>query len=213
MYDAELGLVYYNYRYYNPLDGRWTRRDIFQANYWYSPYHFSANQPIKMVDLLGTIITPDVGYNYTRSLIEDFTKIANQEYTADPQDGYRACEKYTQIESTPCLGDNGEEEDTYPIEAKEVCDGFITMYTKNGKLRNAVLCVAECLTEAEKSNGAHRCCNKRSAMRLVSHFSCYIQCGFFMDLSKEGCGVPKNGLDVGFNSLISGTLDYLFEWI
>ena len=26
-YDAELALVYYNYRYYNPLDGRWTRRD------------------------------------------------------------------------------------------------------------------------------------------------------------------------------------------
>ncbi len=27
MYDAELGLVYYNYRYYSPRDGRWTRRD------------------------------------------------------------------------------------------------------------------------------------------------------------------------------------------
>ena len=27
MYDAETGLAYYNYRYYNPRDGRWTRRD------------------------------------------------------------------------------------------------------------------------------------------------------------------------------------------
>ena len=29
VYDAELGLVYYNYRYYHSLDGRWTRRDEF----------------------------------------------------------------------------------------------------------------------------------------------------------------------------------------
>ncbi|MCI9206007.1 MAG: hypothetical protein HFJ62_06285, partial [Akkermansia muciniphila] len=25
--DDELGLVYYNYRYYNPQDGRWISRD------------------------------------------------------------------------------------------------------------------------------------------------------------------------------------------
>lgn len=25
--DDELGLVYYNYRHYNPLDGRWVNRD------------------------------------------------------------------------------------------------------------------------------------------------------------------------------------------
>ncbi|MCM1441192.1 MAG: hypothetical protein NC131_18615 [Roseburia sp.] len=26
--DIDLGLVYYNYRHYNPLDGRWTGRDV-----------------------------------------------------------------------------------------------------------------------------------------------------------------------------------------
>ena len=26
-YDAELGMVYYNFRFYNPVDGRWTSRD------------------------------------------------------------------------------------------------------------------------------------------------------------------------------------------
>lgn len=26
-YDSEIGMVYYNYRHYNPLDGRWTSRD------------------------------------------------------------------------------------------------------------------------------------------------------------------------------------------
>ena len=28
MHDAELALVYYNYRYYNPADGRWINRDL-----------------------------------------------------------------------------------------------------------------------------------------------------------------------------------------
>ena len=27
MFDGELGLVYYNYRHYNPQDGRWISRD------------------------------------------------------------------------------------------------------------------------------------------------------------------------------------------
>ncbi|CDB56448.1 putative uncharacterized protein [Akkermansia muciniphila CAG:154] len=27
MHDEELALVYYNYRYYNPKDGRWINRD------------------------------------------------------------------------------------------------------------------------------------------------------------------------------------------
>ena len=26
-YDSELGMVYYNFRFYNPLDGRWIARD------------------------------------------------------------------------------------------------------------------------------------------------------------------------------------------
>ncbi|MEG1508763.1 MAG: RHS repeat-associated core domain-containing protein, partial [Akkermansia sp.] len=30
VYDAELGMVYYNYRHYNPVDGRWISRDIIE---------------------------------------------------------------------------------------------------------------------------------------------------------------------------------------
>ena len=39
MHDAELGLAYYNYRYYNLTDGRWMRRDpigIYDTNNLYS---------------------------------------------------------------------------------------------------------------------------------------------------------------------------------
>ena len=34
MNDEELALVYYNYRYYNPADGRWINRDsLKEANF------------------------------------------------------------------------------------------------------------------------------------------------------------------------------------
>lgn len=87
------------------------------------------------------------------------------------------------------------------------------IYTKNGKLRNAVLCVANCLTEAEKNNGRYRCCEKRNTMRLIAHIDCYIKCRFIMDFSKDNFGVPKNGWDIGAGSLIPDMLDYLFDSI
>ena len=54
-HDDELGLVYYNYRYYNPQLGRWTKRDpigeIGSAN-----LYASDNNNINTYDLLGLII-------------------------------------------------------------------------------------------------------------------------------------------------------------
>lgn len=44
--DDELGLIYYNYRYLNPTDGRWINRG---ANL----YEFSGNAVINKLDLLG----------------------------------------------------------------------------------------------------------------------------------------------------------------
>ena len=53
VYDAELGLVYYNYRYYNPLDGRWTRRDpvIFPSSF--NLYSFCSFSPTFIIDREG----------------------------------------------------------------------------------------------------------------------------------------------------------------
>ena len=48
--DSELALVYYNYRHYNPLDGRWLSRDLLNESYEKNLY---ANQPIKWIDRLG----------------------------------------------------------------------------------------------------------------------------------------------------------------
>ena len=53
MYDAELGLVYYNFRYYNPLDGRWTRRDPEDIRASLNLYFFLRNKPTRLIDSLG----------------------------------------------------------------------------------------------------------------------------------------------------------------
>ena len=57
MYDSELGLVYYNYRYYNPLDGRWTRRDPIGIEGGVNLYGYVGNTPIETNDQLGDIFS------------------------------------------------------------------------------------------------------------------------------------------------------------
>lgn len=54
MYDEELGLVYYNYRYYNPLEGRWLSRDLASAD----NYVFCHNAPTVFFDYLGNVAAP-----------------------------------------------------------------------------------------------------------------------------------------------------------
>ena len=49
--DTELGLVYYNYRHYNPIDGRWIGRDRLELSNQ-NTYNFTY-MPIYIVDILG----------------------------------------------------------------------------------------------------------------------------------------------------------------
>ena len=54
--DTELGLIYYNYRHYNPVDGRWIRRDIIGENtITMSIYQYNFNTPTMLYDYLGMI--------------------------------------------------------------------------------------------------------------------------------------------------------------
>lgn len=53
VYDPELGLVYYNYRYYNPIDGRWTRRDPIGIEGAVNLYSYVKNGVPFKVDGLG----------------------------------------------------------------------------------------------------------------------------------------------------------------
>ena len=49
-HDSELALVYYNYRHYNPVDGRWGSRDFIHAN---NLYNFCNNDSILSSDYIG----------------------------------------------------------------------------------------------------------------------------------------------------------------
>ena len=52
--DDALGLVYYNYRHYNPGDGRWTGRDpLAETELTHDEYRFCENNCISYIDYLG----------------------------------------------------------------------------------------------------------------------------------------------------------------
>ena len=57
VYDEELGLNYYNFRYYNPGDGRWTRRDPLDEDNEISLYVYNLN-PLISNDFLGCFDLP-----------------------------------------------------------------------------------------------------------------------------------------------------------
>jgi len=52
-HDAETGLVYYNYRYYSPILGRWTTRDPIEENGEINLYGFVGNSSVFAWDYLG----------------------------------------------------------------------------------------------------------------------------------------------------------------
>ena len=51
-HDAELGCIYYNYRHYNPLDGRWTSKDVVEERGSIPLYAFVKNV-WRFIDVLG----------------------------------------------------------------------------------------------------------------------------------------------------------------
>ena len=53
-YDPELALVYYNYRHYNPADGRWINRDPIAERGGFNLYGFVGNRSIFRCDIHGT---------------------------------------------------------------------------------------------------------------------------------------------------------------
>ena len=56
-HDDELGMVYYNYRYLNPLDGRWINRDFVSVSGVINEYVFNDNFVSGYTDILG--LSPD----------------------------------------------------------------------------------------------------------------------------------------------------------
>ena len=54
-HDTELALVYYNYRHYNPVDGRWLGRDRIDA---FNLYAYVSNTVYVKIDYLGLWVNP-----------------------------------------------------------------------------------------------------------------------------------------------------------
>lgn len=52
-FDAELALVYYNYRHYNPIDSKWIVRDKTEETVKENIYTYCANKPNLFSDFLG----------------------------------------------------------------------------------------------------------------------------------------------------------------
>ncbi len=55
-HDTETGLIYYNYRYYNPEHGKWLKRDPIAEQGGFNLYGFINNDPVKYTDYLGLIL-------------------------------------------------------------------------------------------------------------------------------------------------------------
>ena len=61
--DAESGLLYYGYRYYDPVTGRWPSRDPIEERGGVNLYGFVGNEGVNAVDLLGLILSGCSGSN------------------------------------------------------------------------------------------------------------------------------------------------------
>ena len=57
VWDSELGMVYYNWRYYSPKSGRWESRDFLESS---SSYEYIENTPHYAIDIIG---------NYSKEII------------------------------------------------------------------------------------------------------------------------------------------------
>ncbi len=69
-HDDTLGLVYYNYRHYNPSDGRWTNRDFLSIP---TLYLSCENNSVNFYDLLGLIVRIEQsGETYNVASATDF---------------------------------------------------------------------------------------------------------------------------------------------
>ena len=58
-HDEDLGLIYYNYRHYNPADGRWINRDPIAEAGGYNVYGFVKNQASSKIDDKGYVECKD----------------------------------------------------------------------------------------------------------------------------------------------------------
>ena len=70
-HDDETGLVYYNYRYYSPELGRWTKRDPIEEKGGVNLYAMVGNNPINRLDDYGLIVIKRNNEEYGQACFEN----------------------------------------------------------------------------------------------------------------------------------------------
>lgn len=93
--DDELGLVYYNYRYYNPQNGRWISRDPAEEEKTNNLYWFVRNNPPNTFDILGRQC-PDMSWVQPAAMDAYIKCIEN--YSKKLQDCLNDCENRLQAQ-------------------------------------------------------------------------------------------------------------------
>lgn len=68
--DDELGLIYYNYRHFNPADGRWISRDPLMEKDGWNLMAYLHNSPYLQYELLGTMSCEDFGFTQSDIMFE-----------------------------------------------------------------------------------------------------------------------------------------------
>ena len=75
--DDELGLVYYNYRHFNPHDGKWISRDPIAEQGGWNLFAFAGNKIFNQSDILGLICTIEYSIKLHTILIRKVDKDGN----------------------------------------------------------------------------------------------------------------------------------------
>jgi RHS repeat-associated protein len=105
-HDEETGLVYYNYRYYNPELGRWMSQDPIGERGGLNLYGMVNNNPVGNWDYLGFIEELSLSYdllqeNSANGIIDDFNNFGDMldDISSKTSDGKCACVKNLRIGS------------------------------------------------------------------------------------------------------------------
>ncbi|WP_176013899.1 RHS repeat-associated core domain-containing protein [Victivallis sp. Marseille-Q1083] len=69
-YDQENNLIYYNYRYYSPLLGRWISKDLIDIDKFRNLYSFVNNNPINYTDSLGLMSLDSVSATMEQAILQ-----------------------------------------------------------------------------------------------------------------------------------------------
>jgi RHS repeat-associated protein len=91
-YDAETGLYYYGFRYYDPVTGRWKSMDPIGENGGVNLYGFVGNASVGRIDSLGLLVaTDDEDKAYRKEILDALEKVTGAKLDWETYAGTANC--------------------------------------------------------------------------------------------------------------------------